>query len=42
MITDLGTPKIVDRRTFHLEVDALCMQDNAHMGGSGAIAAVRR
>ncbi len=39
---DLGAPKIVDRSTFHAELDALRLREKAHMREGDAIAAARR
>ena len=39
---DLGAPKIVDRRTFQAEIDALRLREKAHMREGDAIAASRR
>jgi len=42
-ITDeLGAPKIVDRKTFQAELDALRVREKAHMRAGDAIAAARR
>src|SRR5450755_1853982 len=38
----LGAPKIVDRRTFQLELDALQAREKAHAREGDAIAAARR
>lgn len=35
-------PKIVDRSTFHAELDALRVRDKAHTGEGDSIAAARR
>jgi predicted dithiol-disulfide oxidoreductase (DUF899 family) len=42
MRDELGAPKIVDRSTFHAELDALRVQEKAHTREGDAIAAVRR
>jgi predicted dithiol-disulfide oxidoreductase (DUF899 family) len=39
---DIGAPKIVDRRTFQAEIDALRLREKAHMREGDAIAASRR
>ena len=39
---DLGAPKIVDRRTFQAELDALRVREKAHTREGDAIAAARR
>src|ERR1700733_1518585 len=39
---ELGAPKIVDRSTFHAELDALLVREKAHTREGDAIAAVRR
>jgi predicted dithiol-disulfide oxidoreductase (DUF899 family) len=39
---ELGTPKIVDRSTFHAELDALRIREKAHTHEGDAIAAARR
>jgi predicted dithiol-disulfide oxidoreductase (DUF899 family) len=39
---DLGTPKIVDRGTFQMELDALRLREKAHTRQGDAIAAARR
>jgi hypothetical protein len=39
---EFGTPKIVDRRTFQTELDALRLREKAHMREEDAIAATRR
>jgi predicted dithiol-disulfide oxidoreductase (DUF899 family) len=39
---DLGAPKIVDRRTFQAEIDALRLREKAHMREGDAVAAARR
>ncbi len=42
-LTDhLGTPRIVDRSTFHAELDAVRVREKAHTREGDAIAAVRR
>ena len=42
MKDELGTPKIVDRATFHAELDALRVREKAHTHEGDAIAAARR
>ena len=42
MSDDLGAPKIVDRSTFHAELDALRFREKAHTREGDAIAAARR
>src|ERR1700733_8215173 len=37
-----GAPKVVDRRTFQTELDALRLREKAHMREGDAIAAARR
>jgi predicted dithiol-disulfide oxidoreductase (DUF899 family) len=39
---ELGAPKIVDRRTFQTELDALRVREKVHMREGDAIAAARR
>ena len=39
---ELGAPKIVDRSTFHAELDALRVREKAHTHEGDAIAAARR
>ena len=39
---EYGAPKIVDRRTFQTELDALRLREKAHMREGDAIAATRR
>jgi predicted dithiol-disulfide oxidoreductase (DUF899 family) len=39
---EFGAPKIVDRRTFQTELDALRVREKAHMREGDAIAATRR
>jgi predicted dithiol-disulfide oxidoreductase (DUF899 family) len=39
---DLSAPKIVDRRTFQAEIDALRLREKAHMKEGDAVAAARR
>jgi predicted dithiol-disulfide oxidoreductase (DUF899 family) len=39
---DLDAPKIVDRRTFQAEIDALRLREKAHMREGDAVAAARR
>jgi predicted dithiol-disulfide oxidoreductase (DUF899 family) len=39
---DRGTPKIVDRKTFQAELDALRLREKAHTKEGDAIAAARR
>jgi predicted dithiol-disulfide oxidoreductase (DUF899 family) len=39
---ELGAPKIVDRRTFQAELDALRVREKAHTREGDAIAAARR
>jgi predicted dithiol-disulfide oxidoreductase (DUF899 family) len=39
---ELGAPKIVDRSTFHAELDALRVREKAHTREGDAIAAARR
>jgi Bacterial protein of unknown function (DUF899) len=41
MRDELGTPKIVDRNTFHAELEALRVREKAHTREGDAIA-VRR
>ena len=40
--TEFGTPKVVDRRTFQAELDALRVREKAHTREGDAIAAARR
>ena len=42
MRDELGAPKIVDRSTFHAELDALRVREKAHTREGDAIAAARR
>src|SRR5450631_4677976 len=42
MRDELGAPKIVDRSTFQVELDALRVREKAHTHESDAIAAARR
>jgi predicted dithiol-disulfide oxidoreductase (DUF899 family) len=42
MIDETGAPKIVDRSTFHAELDALRVREKAHTREGDAIAAARR
>jgi predicted dithiol-disulfide oxidoreductase (DUF899 family) len=42
MRDELGAPKIVDRATFHAEVDALRVREKAHTREGDAITAARR
>jgi predicted dithiol-disulfide oxidoreductase (DUF899 family) len=42
MSDELGVPKIVDRRTFQAELDALRVREKAHTREGDAIAAARR
>ena len=42
MRDELGTPKAVDRSTFHAELDALRVREKAHTREGDAIAAARR
>ena len=42
MRDELGTPAIVDRRTFQAELDALRLREKAHTREGDAIAAARR
>jgi predicted dithiol-disulfide oxidoreductase (DUF899 family) len=42
MSDELSAPKIVDRSTFHAELDALRVREKAHTGEGDAIAAARR
>ena len=42
MTDELGAPKIVDRRTFQVELDALRIREKAHTREGDAIAAARR
>jgi predicted dithiol-disulfide oxidoreductase (DUF899 family) len=42
MRDDLGAPRIVDRRVFQAELDALRVREKAHMREGDAIAAARR
>jgi len=39
---ELGAPKVVDRSTFHAELDALLVREKAHTREGDAIAAARR
>jgi predicted dithiol-disulfide oxidoreductase (DUF899 family) len=39
---ELAVPKIVDRATFHAELDALLVREKAHTREGDAIAAARR
>ena len=39
---ELGAPKIVDRKTFQAELDALRVREKAHTREGDAIAAARR
>lgn len=39
---ELGIPKIVDRATFHAQIDALRVREKAHTREGDAIAAARR
>jgi len=39
---ELGAPKVVDRSTFHAELDALRVREKAHTREGDAIAAARR
>ena len=39
---ELGAPKIVDRSTFQVELDALRIREKAHTHEGDAIAAARR
>jgi predicted dithiol-disulfide oxidoreductase (DUF899 family) len=41
MRDELGAPKIVDRSTFQVELDALRVREKAHTGEGDAIAAAR-
>jgi hypothetical protein len=41
MKDELGAPKIADRGTFQAEVDALRVQEKAHMRAGDAIGRVR-
>jgi predicted dithiol-disulfide oxidoreductase (DUF899 family) len=41
-MTELGTPQVVDRSTFHAQLDALRVQEKAHTREGDAIAAARR
>jgi predicted dithiol-disulfide oxidoreductase (DUF899 family) len=38
---ELAAPKIVDRSTFHVELDALRVREKAHTREADAIAAAR-
>ena len=42
MTAELAAPKIVDRTTFHAELDALRVREKAHTKEGDAIAAARR
>jgi predicted dithiol-disulfide oxidoreductase (DUF899 family) len=42
MRDELGAPKVVDRSTFHTELDALRVREKAHTREGDAIAAARR
>jgi hypothetical protein len=42
MRDELGVPKVVDRSTFHAELDALRVREKAHTREGDAIAAARR
>ena len=42
MRDELGAPKVVDRSTFHAELDALRVREKAHTHEGDAIAAARR
>ena len=42
MSDELGAPKVVDRNTFHAELDALRVREKAHTREGDAIAAARR
>ena len=42
MRDELGVPKIVDRSTFQMELDALRVREKAHTREGDAIAAARR
>jgi predicted dithiol-disulfide oxidoreductase (DUF899 family) len=42
MRDELGAPNIVDRSTFHAELDALRVREKAHTREGDAIAAARR
>jgi predicted dithiol-disulfide oxidoreductase (DUF899 family) len=42
MRDQLGAPKIVDRSTFQVELDALRVREKAHTHEGDAIAAARR
>jgi len=42
MKDELAAPKIVDRRTFQAELDALRVREKAHTREGDAIAAARR
>src|SRR5271165_6271626 len=42
MTDELRTPKVVDRTTFHAELDALRVREKAHTREGDAIAAARR
>ena len=42
MRDELGAPKVVDRSTFHAELDALRIREKAHTREGDAIAAARR
>lgn len=42
MKDNVGAPKVVDRRTFQAELDALRLREKAHMRAGDAIAAARR
>src|SRR5258708_39638037 len=42
MRDEIGAPKVVDRSTFHAELDALLVREKAHTREGDAIAAARR
>jgi predicted dithiol-disulfide oxidoreductase (DUF899 family) len=42
MRDELGAPKVVDRSTFHSELDALRVREKAHTREGDAIATARR
>ncbi len=42
MRDELGAPKVVDRSTFQVELDALRVREKAHTKEGDAIAAARR
>jgi predicted dithiol-disulfide oxidoreductase (DUF899 family) len=42
MRDELGAPRVVDRNTFHAELDAFRVREKAHTSEDDAIAAARR